>query len=293
MSASPRNLDQAVPGAVFITGVSSGVGQALALQLLKEGNLVLGTVRKKSDGQTLSDAGGIPILWDVTDHKRLPSVVRQVKAYLGRRPLTALINNAGLSVCAAWEHMSLQEIRYQFEVNFFSVVALTQAFLPLLKPGPGRILLMSSISARLPLGLMGAYCASKIALEAFAITLRQELYTDRIPVICIQLGTTQTRIFDRTRNDLQRLHPREMARGDYDRFCQLSHKIEQDGLLPEVAARKILKILKKPKPPLRALVSKMFWFDFLAPKVPQRFIDFLVNRVYQIYEKSPGPQVKK
>jgi NAD(P)-dependent dehydrogenase (short-subunit alcohol dehydrogenase family) len=266
-------------GAALITGVSSGLGQALALRLLKDGYLVLGTVRKKRDGAYLEKAGGSVFLFDVTDQRALPGLVRQVKSRLGKTPLTLLVNNAGTSVCVAWEHMSLDEVKAQLDVNFFGAVGVTQAFLPLLRVGRGRIALVSSTAFRLPLAFMGAYCASKFALEAFALTLRQELYGDGIPVICLQPGPVQTRIFNGTRAHLKRLHPREVANGAYERFLQQSRLMERGGLQPEAAAAKIARILQKPRPPLRAVVSKAPWFDALMPLVPQRWVDYVIHRV--------------
>ena len=275
-------------GAVLITGVSSGIGKALALQLLRDGYRVLGTVRKKSDGEYLRKAGGVPLRLDVTEHKRLPAAVRRVRSLLGSLPLAALVNNAGLSLCGSWEHLSLDEVRAQFEVNFFSVVAVTRAFLPLIRSGRGRILLISSTSARFPFGLMGAYASSKSALEAFAITLRQELYSERIPVICLQPGPTKTLIFEKARRAIRHHHPREIANGYYDPLQKLSCELEQGGLAPEVAAGRIAKILQKPHPPLRAVISSYAAFDHLVPLIPQRVIDFFVNRWRQRPLKSSG-----
>ncbi|NTV51918.1 MAG: SDR family NAD(P)-dependent oxidoreductase [Candidatus Firestonebacteria bacterium] len=268
-------------GAALITGVSSGLGKALALQLIQDGFWVLGTVRRKSDGGYLAKAGGLPLLFDVTDVRGLPALARRVKARLGNVPLKLLVNNAGTSVCAAWEHMSLEEVRDQFEVNFFGAVAFTQAFLPLLKAGKGRLALISSTAARLPVAFMGAYCASKFALEAYALTLRQELYLERIPVICLEPGPMQTRIFAGTRANLQRRHAPELARGVYDRFLQHSHLMEQGALTVAEAAEKMARLLQKKCPPLRAVVSKAPWFDLLVPRLPQRWLDYFIARLLQ------------
>jgi NAD(P)-dependent dehydrogenase (short-subunit alcohol dehydrogenase family) len=205
--------------------------------------------------------------------------MRQVKSRLGKIPLKLLVNNAGTSVCVAWEHMKLEEVKAQMDVNFFGAVGVTMAFLPLLRAGHGRIALISSTAFRLPVAFMGAYCASKFALEAFALTLRQELYGEGISVICLEPGPVQTRIFDGTRTHLKRLHPSEVANGAYERFLHQSHVMERGGLLPAVAAAKIARILQKPRLPLRAVVSKAPWFDALMPLVPQRWLDYFIHRV--------------
>jgi NAD(P)-dependent dehydrogenase (short-subunit alcohol dehydrogenase family) len=284
----PSDAKTATPGAALLTGVSSGLGQALALQLLRDGYTVLGTVRKKSDGVYLEKAGGIPLVCDVTLAARLPGLLRQVKQRLGTIPLKLLVNNAGTSVCAAWEHMRLDEVRAQLDVNFFGAVGITQAFLPLIKSGRGRIAVISSTAFRLPVAYMGAYCASKFALEAFALTLRQELYGERIPVICLEPGPMQTRIFNGTRARLQRLHARELAGGAYDRFMHYSQTMEQGGLTPAAAAAKIARVLQKSRPPLRAVISKAPWFDALVPWLPQRWLDFFIYRLLRPVPKKAG-----
>jgi NAD(P)-dependent dehydrogenase (short-subunit alcohol dehydrogenase family) len=267
------NLAKQTAGAAFITGVSSGIGRALALQLMQNGYLVFGTVRKPADGVFLKNAGGIPLVLDVTDSKRIPQTLRRVQTLLGKAPLKFLINNAGLSTCVSWEDMSQAELRHQFDVNFFSAVEITQCFLPLLRAGRGRVVLMSSTSARLPNALMGAYCASKCALEAFAVTLRQELLPEGIPVICLQPGPVQTRIFQRTRDDLKTGHPEALRSGYYEKFLAFSRKLEQDGLTPETAARRIAALITSRHPPLRAVVARKAWFAYVLPWLPQRIFD--------------------
>jgi NAD(P)-dependent dehydrogenase (short-subunit alcohol dehydrogenase family) len=267
--------------AVFITGVSSGIGKALALQLLRDGYFVMGTVRRPEDGGYLTAAGGMPLVLDVTDHHRIPKIAAQVKASLAGLaglPLTALVNNAGLSTCASWEDMTMDELRRQLDVNFFGAVEITKAFLPMIRSGHGRIMVISSTSVRLPLALMGAYCASKYALEAFAVTLRQELLGDRIPVICIQPGPIQTPIFEKTRRDLKTLHAGKVQSGFYGPFLKRSQELEATGLKPEYIAERLARILHKPKPPLRAMISRDAWFNVLIPRLPQRLIDFVVYR---------------
>ncbi len=271
-SRSIKTADRSHGGA-FITGVSSGLGRALALRLLGEGYRVFGTVRKPADGRFLKDAGGFPLRLDVTHTAAISRIVHQVQTQLGSLPLKFIINNAGLSTCVSWEDMTTQELRYQFDVNFFSAVEITRQFLPLIRQGHGRIVVVSSTSARLPNALMGAYCSSKTALETFALTLRQELRPENIPVICLQPGPIQTKIFKHTRDDLETAHPEAIKSGYYEKFLAFSRKLEQDGLTAEEAARRMVQKITAPRPPYKTVIAKSAWFAYLLPWLPQPWFD--------------------
>ena len=108
------------------------------------------------------------------------------------------------------------------------------------------------------------------------------------PVICLEPGPMQTRIFDGSRAYLKRLHARELAGGAYDRFLELGRTMEAGGLKIEVAAARIAKLLQKKRPPLRAVVSKNPWFDAFVPLLPQRWLDFFIHRLLNPTLKKPS-----
>ncbi len=130
---------------VLITGASTGIGRATALRLAGSGWTVLAGVRRVNDGDALVVAGGeriIPIILDVTDAAQIDAAVEEVGEH-GR--LDALVNNAGSAIGGPLELLSLDDLRRQFDVNFFGHVALTQALIPALRRARGRIVLISSI----------------------------------------------------------------------------------------------------------------------------------------------------
>ena len=121
--------------AVVITGVSTGIGFATAQMLIARGYRVFGSVRKAADGERVREQLGeafTPLLFDVTDSAALPAAVAQVQATVGEQGLAGLINNAGVAPSGPLMHASLEEVRQAFEVKVFGLLAVTQAFLPLL-----------------------------------------------------------------------------------------------------------------------------------------------------------------
>jgi NAD(P)-dependent dehydrogenase (short-subunit alcohol dehydrogenase family) len=140
---------------VVITGVSTGIGLETARDLVAHGYRVFGSVRKETDGARVrADLGEafMPLLFDVTDAAAMAAAVDIVHREVGDRGLTALINNAGINSMGPLMHVPLDEVRRIFEVNVVGVIAVTQAFLPLLGARrdalhrPGRIVNMSSVS---------------------------------------------------------------------------------------------------------------------------------------------------
>lgn len=137
-------------GIALVTGASSGIGEATALHLHSLGFEVLAGVRKNADGERLRKAGPEPVRLDVTDLDSIDAAREQ----LGDRPLAGLVNNAGVAVSGPLEYLPIEELRRQLEINLIGQVAVTQAFIPALRAGGGRIVNMSSIGGRIALPLM-------------------------------------------------------------------------------------------------------------------------------------------
>ncbi|MFD2784723.1 SDR family oxidoreductase [Hymenobacter rubripertinctus] len=149
------------PKSVVITGVSSGVGLAAARAFLGRGYRVFGSLRTQADAARLQTELGpdfTPLLFDVTDAQAVARAAAEVARALAGAPLTGLLNNAGIAFDGPLQHQSLAVIRQHFEVNVLGVVAVTQAFLPLLgaRAGfaghPGRVLNMGSVSGQVAWG---------------------------------------------------------------------------------------------------------------------------------------------
>jgi NAD(P)-dependent dehydrogenase (short-subunit alcohol dehydrogenase family) len=183
---------------VLITGASRGIGRATALRLADLGWEVFAGVRRPEDGEALAgeSSGGriVPVVLDVTDSAQIAALDQALP-----ERIDALVNNAGIVVSGPVEGLAIDELRHQFEVNVIGQVAITQALLPRLRDAKGRIVFISSVSGRISAPLVGAYSASKFALEGLADALRMELRRWGIKVVLIEPGAIDT--------DLWRLAP--------------------------------------------------------------------------------------
>ena len=168
----------AAPGAVVITGASTGIGRATALHLDRLGYRVFAGVRQEADAESIrqrSSARLSPVFLDVTAAASIQAAATLVAAEVGETGLAGVVNNAGIGLGGPLEFFPIDELRRQFEINIVGPLAVTQAFLPLIRRGRGRIVLVGSISSRRASPIAGPYNASKFALEALADALRLEL----------------------------------------------------------------------------------------------------------------------
>jgi len=187
---------------VFITGSSTGIGEAVALHLVQRGHRVFAGVRREADGDALQAKAGdglVPVRCDVADAASVEAAVAEIADAVGDGGLQGLVNNAGVARAGPLEHLPLEEWRDQFEVNVFGQVAVTRAALPLVRDGHGRICFVGSVSGRLGSPLMGPYVGSKFAIEGIAQCLRAELRPWGIPVSVVEPGPVKTPIWEKGR----------------------------------------------------------------------------------------------
>ena len=191
---------------VVVTGASTGIGYAIARVLVGHGVRVFGSVRRPEDGQRVrSDLGDqfVPLVFDVTDAPAIHASVPAVADALGGATLFGLVNNAGIAAGGPLIFQPLEEVRRHLEVNTLGALAVTQAFSPLVgtdraRTGkPGRIINISSVSGRISAPFLGAYAASKRALEGMSHSLRRELMLFGIDVIIVNPGSVVTPIWDK------------------------------------------------------------------------------------------------
>ena len=185
--------------AVLVTGASSGIGRAAALEFAAKGSKVALLARDRRRLEAVAGevhaAGGEPLVLtaDVTDRARAEAAVRSVVERWGR--LDVLVNNAGYLVKGSVEECLPEDFERQMAVNYLGAVYLTKAALPVMRrQGNGSIINVSSIAGRVYLPSTAAYQASKAALRAFTLTLRAELKGSGIAVSLITPGRTQTGI---------------------------------------------------------------------------------------------------
>ena len=181
----------AKPRVILITGASSGIGKATALKLQAQGNIVYGAARRIEKMTDLAAAGVHVLKLDVTDEKTLVAAVATIKAEQQR--LDVLINNAGYGSYGALEDVPLAEGEYQFKVNVFGVMRLTQLVLPIMRAQHrGRIINVSSIGGKIYQPLSAWYMGTKHAIEGMSDALRMEVAPFGIDVSIIEPGGIKT-----------------------------------------------------------------------------------------------------
>ena len=248
----------------MITGTSTGIGAASALLLAEKGFRVFAGVRKDADGDALvarSSGELTPVPIEITDEASISAAVETVEAAVGERGLFGLVNNAGIVKPAPLELQPMADFRRQLEVNLIGQVAVTQAFLPLIRRGNGRIVNVGSIGGHLVLPLHGAYSASKFGMEAVSDALRLELRQWRIPVSHIDPGATQTAIFGKTLAAIDDIEKtlRDQGHPEYDgqiaSIRRLVEKTAADAAPVDDLSRTVAKALTAKKPKSRYLAG--------------------------------------
>ncbi len=172
----------------FVTGARRGIGLAIARRLARSGWTVFAGVRDRNSFDRLASEEAVtPVMLDVTDEAHIDALADALPARVD-----ALVNNAAFGLLGPVEALTRSDLRRQFDVNLVGQVAVTQALLPRLREGGGRIVFISSIGGRSVVPMEGAYCSSKFALEAIADPLRVELRPWSIPVSVVEPGPTDT-----------------------------------------------------------------------------------------------------
>jgi NAD(P)-dependent dehydrogenase (short-subunit alcohol dehydrogenase family) len=241
---------------LFITGVSSGFGQALAKEALAQGHRVIGTVRSESflaTFEAFSPERAHGVVLDVTHFDAIDAVVAAVEGEHG--PVDVLVNNAGYGHEGIFEESSLAQMRRQFDVNVFGAVAMTKAFVPYFRQRrAGHILNITSMGGYITMPGIAYYCGSKFALEGISDTLSKELAPFNIFVTAVAPGSFRT---DWAGRSMQRT-PRSIS--DYDATFDPVRRAreEKNGHQlgdPQKAARAMLTIIASPTPPAHLLLG--------------------------------------
>ena len=250
--------------AVVITGASTGIGAACALDCAGRGMTVFAGVRDKRAGEALATKGGpslIPIMLDVTDVSTIMRSAEAVQRVVGAEGLGGLVNNAGIVIGSPLEVIPLPQLRKQLEVNVIGQIAVTQAFLPLLRRGRGRIVNMGSIAGRGTIPLLGPYSASKYALEALTDALRTELQPWGIQVSIIEPGAIATPIWEKSAKEAEGIEESasDEAKALYGeavvRIREAVAQAAQRAIPPDAVVRAVHHALTASRPRTRYLVG--------------------------------------
>ncbi len=276
---------------VLITGCSSGIGRATASLLAERGYHVLAGVRDPEHvaGLARPDLSQLdPFVLDVTKEDHIAQAVERVRQ-TSPQGLYGLVNNAGLGMPAAVELSPLDEVRQLFEVNTFAPLRMIQSFLPLLRIGSGRVINMSSMNGTMALPMVGAYSASKFALEALSDSLRVELRPWQIPVSIIRPGQVRTSIFEKARASLDSRAvniPADLLDGYkvmYARAGKFNDRGARSATSPEKVASVVLRALQAKWPRTHYHIGiDAHGMKLAQLLVPQRLIDRILARTMDV-----------
>lgn len=286
--------------AAVVTGVSSGIGRAVAASLINRGWRVFGSVRKDTDAHAAADALGeafTPLLFDVTDVDGIEAAAAAVRAALAGRKLGGLVNNAGIAVAGPVAHVPLDEVQFQFDVNIFGPLRVSQAFIPLLgadkslEGKPGIVVNMSSVAGKMASPFMSPYAMSKHALEAMTEAMRRELMIYGIDAISVGPGAVKTPIWAKADDiDVEQYQDTDfgpLIQGMKD----MMQSYGDSGIEPEEVGDLVADILERKKRGTRyAILNNKFVMWTLPRLLPKRWVDGLVAKRFGIQSSSASTQ---
>jgi NAD(P)-dependent dehydrogenase (short-subunit alcohol dehydrogenase family) len=284
-------------GAVLITGASTGIGAACALHLDRLGHRVFAGVRKPEDGEALRSRGSAsitPVTLDVTKPEQIADAARLVEEATGVGGLGGLVNNAGIAITGPLEFVEVDRLRRQLEVNVIGQIEVTQAFLPLIRRGPGRVVNMGSLSGIFTPPFFGPYSASKHALEALTDALRQELAPWGVRVSIIEPGVIQTPIWEKGLEELDAVrgelpeHGRRLYAPFMDPALDRVMEDARHGIQPEKVAEAVAHAIRARRPKTRYLVGRDAQLTArLARLLPDRWQDPITRRMLKMPARPP------
>ena len=275
---------------IIVTGASTGIGRAVAEHFLKKGDFVFGSVRKETDAEALKLALGNqfePLIFDVRDGEAIKKAAEIVKKRVGTEGVALLVNNAGVAIFGPMQHLSIEEYQMQFDINVFGVQRVTQAFLPLLgasfqakMPQKGMIINISSISSVVTTPFLGAYCASKVALEHWSDALRRELTIYGIRVVNVLPGPVKTEIWNKARAEVN-FYPETDYAPLLREMSSLIERSERNGIEASSVAALIDRIEQNPKPLTRYIIGHNRWQVKFASILPHQLLDKLLTKKFK------------
>jgi NAD(P)-dependent dehydrogenase (short-subunit alcohol dehydrogenase family) len=284
-------MNAAAARSIVVTGASTGIGRASVLALLDAGFRVFAGVRSERDAGALRDAapagsaGRLETLrLDVTDPAQIEAAVEAVGRLVGAAGLWGLFNNAGISVASPLECVSSADLRRQLEVNVVGPVAVTRAFIPLLRQGGGRILTTGSVAGFIAMPGLGPYAMSKHAMEAFSDALRRELRPWGIRVSLLEPGAIATDIWHKGLSEFDGLmhDPPPALVEHYGALLNRMHEVARASLRhaspADVVTRDVLHAFTAPRPRTRYCMGADSRAQKWISRLPDRWADALLAR---------------
>jgi NAD(P)-dependent dehydrogenase (short-subunit alcohol dehydrogenase family) len=274
---------------VVVTGASSGIGRACVSRLVQSGWRVFATVRKVQDADKLRselDADLTPAIIDVTDRATITTAADQVSSQLRGRGLDGLVNVAGIGMVRPVEYLRASDLQAIFAVNVFGQIAVTQAFLPLLRKRRGRIVNISSVGAHIAIPFGSLINASKSAFGTFSDTLRLELHPFGVRVCTVEPGAIRTPAVEKTLGNVEAVVRDLPASGaaqygdPLKRFAGRAYAREMNGSPPDVVARAVHHALTARRPRTRYRVGRHAKLLVILPRIlPEWLLDAILLRI--------------
>jgi NAD(P)-dependent dehydrogenase (short-subunit alcohol dehydrogenase family) len=285
---------------VLITGSTSGIGKYSVVHLARAGHRVIATGRNLTLLERLRDEAkmqGLELLTvrlDVTDAKSIDDAVLAVDAATEGRGIDALVNNAGYGLAGPLEMVTDADLRAQFDTNVFGLMAVTRAFVPKMRQrGDGRIVNISSVAGRITYPFLGAYHASKYALEALSDALRMELLPFGIRVVVVEPGSIASAFTERAISTVRIDGPAAAAYKSFvarrNAFCRIFDSI---AVGPKTVAKAIERAITARRPSARYVAPFRSRFALAFYRLPVAWVDALVSRLAGIPARlQPSPRV--
>src|ERR1700677_3612293 len=284
---------------VVVTGVSTGIGWGTTKVLVSKGFRVFGSVRKQADGDRLQREFGdgfVPLMMDVTDADAVHQAAEKVGSMIANRNLVGLVNNAGTVVSGPLLYLRASEFRRQLDVNLISPLVVIQAFAPFLgtdkkrQGPPGRVVNISSTSAKIAIPLLGAYSSSKCGLEGMSDALRRELMLFGIDVVIIEPGTVNTAMYDKgEKEDLSEFRQTEYWEAVQNFQKWIVNEARTNGLPPERLGEAVDVALRPAQPKARyAVIPQRFKTWTLLRLLPVRTFDNFIAKQMKLTKPKPA-----
>lgn len=277
----------------LVTGASSGIGRATALRLATAGWHVFAGVRTVEDGERLGTAV-TPLLLDVTDADLIAGAVAAVSDHTAG--LDGLVNNAGLGLASPAELLPLNTFRRLVEVNVTGQLAVTQAFLPLLRAARGRIVMVSTIGVRFLPPFAGALDATKAALSALGDALRQELAPWGVRVVLVEPASVDSAAAGKVTRDAEAVlaaappSRRVLYEDTFRSMLAVMRRREENGSSPDVPAATIERALNVTRPREVYLTGRYARRLALLSTLPTFALDAVRRRIFGL--PAPGAMAR-
>ncbi|OIP98451.1 MAG: hypothetical protein AUK55_02850 [Syntrophobacteraceae bacterium CG2_30_61_12] len=275
---------------VFISGTSSGIGKACAIDLARHGYRVFAGVRSEAAGYRLTARMPqqiTPIELDITKAGDIRAAAASIDRLLGQgEGLDVIVNNAGITVPGAVECVALEDVRRQLEVNVIGHVALTQALLPLLRRTRGRIINIGSIMGRFVMPLSGPYAMSKFAMRAINDAWRRELRPWGIDVVLIEPGSVESAIWDKIDSEAAQ-YKGKLNAAARDRYANIEASLvatwkraHRMAIPADTVARAIRRSIEKKRPKPHLFVGPdAHGLALVSRFLPDSCLDWMIGKI--------------